>query len=375
MINQHLLFQIIQVAIGKRNRLERILTDNEWIEVLGFAQRQTVVGMVADAIESLPADQCPQKSVKLNCASMTLRIESRGIKTFRDSIEVLRRFENRGFRCCILKGQGNALAYNNPLRRQSGDIDLWIDGSRRDVIDFVTSKTKRIEARVHHVEYSEPGISTNIELHYIPMFLYSFVSQYRFKRYCRKEIDRQMKNVVIVNNGLVGIKYGDATYRMTVPTADFNAVFQMVHIMRHLFEEGIGLRQIIDYYYVLIQLPENKHKDVMIVLKDLGLGRFANSLMYVLKMVCGINEEKMLCPMDERNGKLLLDEILMAGNMGKGDERLDAWRQKSILHMFVWKLRNNLKYCRLCPSEVFWGPLFRIWHFCWRKVNGYVTLL
>lgn len=362
--------QLMQVALGEKACLDRTLSASEWERMLALARKQAVVGLLADAIEALPDGQKAPVGVRMSCASLTIAIERQNVQANRDCVDITRRFEGRGFRCCILKGQGNALSYPNPLRRQSGDIDLWLDGGREKVVAYVKGVTREIEARIHHVEYKEPDMATPVELHYIPMFLYSFVSQRRFESYCRREMDRQMSNCRVMAKELVGMsRNGD--YRISVPTADFNAVFQMVHVMRHLFEEGIGLRQIIDYYFVLKGLDSERKEDVMRVLRGLGLKRFAASLMYVLREVCGMDEKLMLCPMDVKGGRLLLDEIMMAGNFGKEDERLCGWRRKSIFHMFVWKLGNNIRYWRLCPSEVVWGPVFRVWHFCWRKINDY----
>ena len=36
-----------------------------------------------------------------------------------------------------------------------------------------------------------------------------------------------------------------------IPTVEFNIIFQLTHIYSHLMNEGIGLRQLVDYYYVL----------------------------------------------------------------------------------------------------------------------------
>ena len=36
-----------------------------------------------------------------------------------------------------------------------------------------------------------------------------------------------------------------------IPTVEFNIIFQLTHIYSHLMNEGIGLRQLLDYYYVL----------------------------------------------------------------------------------------------------------------------------
>lgn len=366
----NLFFQLMQVALGERQRLDRIPSGEEWVRMFAMARKQAVAGLMADAIEVLPEEQKPPVEVRLECASLTIAIERKNVQTNRDCVDITRRFEERGFRCCILKGQGNALLYSNPLRRQSGDIDLWLDGGREKVIAYVRGMTTGIEARIHHVEYQEPDMSTPVELHYLPMFLYSFVSQYRFERYCHREAERQMGNSKVMAKELVGMSH-DGDYRISVPTPDFNAVFQMVHIMRHLFEEGIGLRQLIDYYHVLKALEAERREDVMRMLSSLGLRRFAGSMMYVLQEVCGMDKRFMLCRADAKGGRLLLDEIMMAGNFGKEDERLCGWRKKSVFHMFVWKLGNNIKYWRLCPSEVVWGPVFRIWHFCWRKWKGY----
>ena len=52
-------------------------------------------------------------------------------------------------------------------------------------------------------------------------------------------------------------------------------------------------------------------------LKHLGLWKFARSVMYVLHETLGLSEEKMIVPMDEKRGKLLLAEILDGGNFGQ----------------------------------------------------------
>ena len=46
----------------------------------------------------------------------------------------------------------------------------------------------------------------------------------------------------------------------------------------------------------------------------MGLWKFAGAMMYVLHEALGLSEEKMIAPMDEKRGKLLLAEILNGGN-------------------------------------------------------------
>lgn len=78
--------------------------------------------------------------------------------------------------------------------------------------------------------------------------------------------------------------------RIACPTRDFNAVFLLIHIYRHFFDEGIGLRQLMDYYYCIIRDGDNRY--VVNLLKRFGLLRFASALMFVLHVVFGLPEEK-----------------------------------------------------------------------------------
>ena len=113
-------FQLMQVALGEKACLDRTLSASEWERMLALARKQAVVGLLADAIEALPDGQKAPVGVRMTCASLTIAIERQNVQTNRDCVDITRRFEGRGFRCCILKGQGNALLYPAPLRRQSG---------------------------------------------------------------------------------------------------------------------------------------------------------------------------------------------------------------------------------------------------------------
>ena len=71
----------------------------------------------------------------------------------------------------------------------------------------------------------------------------------------------------------------DETGDIAIPTTAFNVIYQLTHLYYHFFDEGIGMRQIIDYYYVV-------NNDELLVIKDalqkelkhLGLWKFARAL-------------------------------------------------------------------------------------------------
>ena len=155
-----------------------------------------------------------------------------------------------------------------------------------------------------------------------------------------------------------------------VPSAEMDAVYVLLHIYRHLFDEGVGLRQIVDYYYVLQQEGLDRER-VGGVLKSVGLYAFAGAMMWLLREVLGMPEERMLCPVDERRGRALLDEIMMAGNFGKYDARLSTADKSSAYFRFCTKTRRNLRFIAQYPLEVICSPIWKAWQLLWRRWKGW----
>ena len=62
--------------------------------------------------------------------------------------------------------------------------------------------------------------------------------------------------------------------------------------MHHFFFEGIGLRQMIDYYYLLRRgFTEEERKETVRVLKYTNMERFARAVMYVMHDVLGLSHQ------------------------------------------------------------------------------------
>ena len=72
----------------------------------------------------------------------------------------------------------------------------------------------------------------------------------------------------------------------------------------------------LDYYYVLRQpaTAESRERTVA-TLRQLRMLRFARAMMWVQQQVFGLEEEYLLVEPDEREGRFLLEEIMLAGNL------------------------------------------------------------
>ena len=151
-----------------------------------------------------------------------------------------------------------------------------------------------------------------------------------------------------------------------VPSNSFSAVYQMVHLYRKLFCEAIRFGHLYDYYMVLRSLNGSEREEVMQVIGRLGMKKFAGAVMHVMQRVFGLPDEYLICKSDEKAGSFVLSEILLGGNFGQADNRFSKTKNGFLAHA-LGKMHHNLMYLRYFPEEVLWEPVFRMYHWAWRK--------
>ena len=277
-----------------------------------------------------------------------------------------------GYPCCILKGQGNAVLYPNPSARTPGDVDVWVDASREEIRSLAHMLAKGNNGHVDDESLNHIGLTVNgvtVELHSTPGFMANFVYNRRLQTWLRQNVGAQCSNMVTLPDG---------AGEVAVPTCAFNAVYQLYHLYHHYFYEGVGLRQVVDYHFVLVKNEERGETNAMALereLKHLGLWTFAGAMMYVLHRVLGLSEDRMIAPMDSKRGRMLLDDILHGGNFGHYDQR-HAWGRDSFdgkgfkhgaLGHNLLRLYRDARLLRFYPAEALSEPVFRLWHWWWRR--------
>ena len=433
-------FEFIQVAMGLREQLSTVPSVNEWQTLFEFCKRQSLLGIGFAAVEKLHkvGMECPS-TIRLQWYGYALKIERMNEKLNMQCDEISKRYEHDGLQCCILKGQGNLLNYPEILRmrRTPGDIDLWaiqindeglrikdeglkindeglkikdeglriknegIDyveyHGRRAVMEYVRMQYRlqgidaKPKACYHHIE--APSMDgTEVEVHYRPAFLRSPLRNRRMQRWFEHHADVCMNNKTHLGFSMM--------------TSSVNVVYQMCHLFTHIFEGGIGLRQLMDYYFALrvwhndvmeckdlqtqgmwsegLGTPVMSKEEVMAVLRSFGMDKFAAAVMYVLHEVfdlptqLSMNDERsrmkdypwLLCEPNEKEGKKLLDEIMQGGNFGQYDTRDAALKKGGMIKHGLWKLKRVMRLVSSYPEEALWEPVFRVWHLLWRGING-----
>lgn len=372
-----LFFELIRIAIGNGKTLSHTPTDKEWQDLFEEAQRQTLLGVFYSALNQLPSEQRPPRQILIDSHAAIQKIVSDNQRLNHDCIWLSKRWEKLGYRNVILKGQGNAQLYPDPLLRTPGDIDIWLDGNQKKIVNYIRSHFPKVE--VTRIEMDFPiKRDTPIEIHFIPSFLYDPFKNRHLQQYYRAQL-KQTKQIELPNEGVI-----------CIPNDEMNLVFQLTHIYRHLFYEGIGLRQLLDYYYLLKSLhvettrngdcittdDRNNNKEIIekaiITINKIGLKDFARALMWVLREVFNMPSDWMLFHPDKRRGEFLLKEIMLAGNFGHADDRVGNWTEMNRWQRLIWGTKWSWRLIGQYPREVLWHPYYRVSQYFWRVCNGYL---
>ena len=238
---QKIFFDFLRFCIDSAKEIPDSLKEADWMELYAIAKKQCLVGVLFDGIKKLPAEHVGmKKELLLQWMAESQMLEKANVRLNDAAIQVSEWFRKKGFRTCILKGQGNALMYPNPYSRTPGDIDIWVEGGDKRVISFVRSISPHEKACYHHIEFpSYKGVE--VEVHYRPSFLLCFWHNRMLQKYYERVKEKQFSHRVMLG------EQGE----VAIPTEEFNLIFQLTHIFSHLMNEGIGLRQLLDYYYVI----------------------------------------------------------------------------------------------------------------------------
>ena len=417
MEKQHqIFFDFLRFCIGSESEIPSSLKEADWKELYRIAQKQCLAGILFDGIQKLPPTEVGMsKELLFQWMLQCQMLEKANVRLNDAAIQVSEWFWKKGFRTCILKGQGNALMYPNPYSRTPGDIDIWVEGGDKRVISFVRSISPHEKACYHHIEFpSYKGVE--VEVHYRPSFLLCFWHNRKLQKYYERVKEEQFSHRVMLG------EQGE----IAIPTVEFNLIFQLTHIYAHLMNEGIGLRQLLDYYYVLCDfykvyqksskitpslftLKEGstshpdplssgarektalrcseplRYKDggpskvspdcagwdrlgvVQKELRKLGLWKFAGAIMYIMQEVFGMPASRLIVPPNEKYGRFVLNEVLEAGNFGKHDARNRFGKSK--LGHNLQRVYRDMRLVRYFPAEALSEPIFRVWHFLWRKMH------
>lgn len=330
------------------------LTADEWQQLFDDARRHALVGVLCEALKRMPHDaRTIPLPLMLRWAGDAESIAQLNTEFNAEAARLTSLLEGEGHDTVILKGQANALLYPNPLSRQPGDIDIWVSGGKDNVLDTLHRlgmADDNADVCFHHVALERNAKGIEVEVHFQP-------SSGHNQQACNQHMQDFLNAELACCRTMVAEGF-------RVPTMCFALVMQLAHIRHHLLKEGVGLRQVIDYWMLLRASSADDRREVSQRLRQLGLLTMARALMWVVSQLFAENECLLQVVPSRRKGLWLLRRMLRTGNFGHHDRQKQdvLWRevarQKLELLPLLW-FEPEFAGTLLAEEWRYWGCIVR----------------
>lgn len=359
-----LFYELVQVAIGSRSNLSRVPSASEWMKLYELSDKQAMIGICFAGVQRIYNENREQtaylpKDLRMQWLGRTVQLEHRNRQLNEQCAIVQQQFKQAGLNTCILKGQGVANYYDPELSvvRQAGDIDLWVEATWREVMDYVNSRTPNREFDMKHT-HLEVFHDTIVEVHWWPSMPVNPFYRKALHNYYRLQAPIQCAHKITLQDGT----------EIAAPNAKFEAVHVLYHIFNHFLYEGIGLRQMLDLYFVLVNggMSVIDRVEVLKTYKQVGLGLIAPAAMWVLCEVFGMDEKYCIGGMDEKLGRVFMLEIEKGGNFGTHSDENCVYNE-SFPQRMKRRFKRRIRLIRYNPWGVVTSPLTKVKVLLWKR--------
>lgn len=314
--------------------------DVEWEAVLQLAREQALAGIVASAFDTgdlgFEIQDVVDHSQSKALAKKVYSIEQRNIGMDNFILRLFAELQSNGLHPVLLKGQGVAQSYLNPLRRNPGDVDvlLWSDEyeAAKKLLMPKASKTIADKENEKHTAFVLSGFI--VELHGTLCLLLG------------KKIDAQMDILyehIFAQKEFRTIEFSGLTdasgNQVNLPEINIDVLYVFCHMLQHFFTGGIGLRQVCDLCRMLYTYRDEIDCEWLSAeLEKMGLWAEWKSFGALAVDYLGMRPEYVpFLAEDEAKGdgiaakwhrkaRRIMAYILSTGNMGKN--RDDSYKKK-----------------------------------------------
>ena len=294
--------------------------------------------------------------------------------------------ERNGFYSCVLmpRLRPSKSPCIGGLGGDPKDIDIlcWSkekkDG-KRTIVEYVNfqyvASTKHIKPKVmrHHVNFASGNIP--LEVHFKSDYLNCPWYNKRYEAWVREMVESASKS--------------DSC---ELPV-EFYVVYQLLHLYKKLFCEGIRFGHLVEYYYTLktlsslslhresarpplspsvggedttmieragVQPSPPMQGDIEGLINSFGLKKFTGAVMYVMQTVFGMPDEYLICKADARHGSFVLNMVTLAGEYTRHIERTRTLSHLGRLGHYLYWLKRNRPFITQYPAELFFELYKRI---------------
>lgn len=146
----------------------------DWSEFFDFCCQHSIAGVVLNGLER--ANRKIPQPVLFKWIGVVEGIKQQNTLVNKRVAQISQWFEDKGYRSVILKGQANALMFPKPDYRSPGDIDIWVEGKRTEIIMIVLKEFPDAHYSIHHVVMPIFN-DVSVEVHYRPIYLINWFAE------------------------------------------------------------------------------------------------------------------------------------------------------------------------------------------------------
>lgn len=359
--DQDLLLKLLRSALFDEKLDASALAEADWKQIFHLADVQTVSSLVLDGMGMLPSS-----ALKLSLDEKLVRFgkmqRMEQINSLHRSVimKIDKALKAEGIQAVFMKGQMVALRYPNPLHRTPGDIDFVVAPEYFKRTMAVMEKLGKVDHGLVHEHHGLAWVDgVTVEPHY------------KVHNYQRPSTDRAMQEMFA---SVFPYKLTEANmdgYAVPIFPPTFESVFLISHMVNHVYEEGLGLRQVVDYAMFLSKCADKidwmRHHEWLHRMRMEKAWRiFACICVEYLGLLLPSQVESFSYH-ERKWAAKMMDDILQVGNFGRGKYIflhrgiMDAWRN------YCWVVKRCLRLGFVCPSEARWWMISKVNRFFWKK--------
>lgn len=228
------LLALTRLGIGHHANI--IIQSIDWPALKDIADQQGLTAIVLDGIERIQQECNLPIDLKLQWIGEVLQdYESRYVEYEKTIGEMAGFYNQHGFKMMVLKGYACSLDWTKPEHRPCGDIDIWQFGNQKEA-DAILCKEKGMEidnSHRHHTVFDWNGYM--VENHYDML-----------------TVDANKTNMIL-ESILKECAMDDSNYvdiggeKVYLPSANFNALYLLRHMLMHFVGTKMNIRQLIDW--------------------------------------------------------------------------------------------------------------------------------
>ena len=337
-------FRLLQFAIGNIDEFTFHLSNKEWNELLQECKLHNVLGVTFSGIQKLPEEQMPPSELLAKWQEDAQKEKERREKVAEICRKACETHERNGFYSCVLMPRFEQVR-DERLEVRGGDprdIDIlcWSkdkkDGKRM-IVEYVNfqyvSSTKHIKPKVvrQHVDWKSGHIPMNV----------NFKSSYLNCPWYNKRYETWIGEMV---------EKTSKSDSCELPV-EFYLVYQLMHLYKRFFCEDLRFGHLLEYYYTLREVRDER-LEIVRVIENLGMRKFAGAVMYVLQTVFAMPDEYLLCKPDVRHCSFVLKMTNLAGEYGRAYERTRTLSHLGKIGRYLYWIKRNRPFITQYPSEM-----------------------